>query len=204
MAENFLALSFTPSVRAAQRHAYGRDWPEVASTGADRLGEEEMAFIRLRDSFYLATVSETGWPYVQHRGGPAGFLHVLDDHTLAFADRRGNRQLLSTGNLAGNDRVALFLMDYPRRERLKILGHARTYDVESAPPALAPLLTSTQGSRPERIFQIDVAAFDWNCPQYITPRYTAEEVEAAVQPLRDRLAQLEERLRKAESGNLKR
>ena len=137
------------------------------------------------------------WPYIQHRGGPVGFLHVLDAHTLAFADYEGNHQMISVGSLALNDRVALFLMDYPNRTRLKLLGHARVEDARQR-PELAKQLGEhdPDAARIERIFLIDVVGFDWNCPKHITPRFTAEQVAAAVQPLRQRIAELEAQLAK--------
>lgn len=190
MAENFLSLAFTPAVLSAQACAYGRAWPTPTASAPDRLGEEEQRFIRSRDSFYLSSITETGWPYIQHRGGPSGFVHVLDNQTLAFADLRGNRQLITTGNLTQNNRVALFFMDYPRRERLKLLGHAHVKTRDEA-PVLARRFLASEGPPPERIFTIEVVAFDWNCPKYITPRYTADEVARVTQPLRDRITQLE-------------
>ena len=149
----------------------------------------------MRDSFYMATTNSDGWPYLQHRGGPAGFLRVLGPHQLGFADFKGNRQMLTTGNLDGDDRVALFLMDYPNRERLKILGHAKVLDAREH-PALADQLTPTPElrSKIERIFLIEVVSFDWNCPQYITPRFTEAEVETHIAPLKARIAKLEEQL----------
>ena len=158
------------------------------------LTADEQSFIAARDSFYLATVSESGWPYLQHRGGPPGFLRVLDDHTLAFADYKGNRQMLSSGNLSVNDRVSLFLMDYPQRTRLKILGHARVEDARSHPELVAQLAEPNVRRIVERLFFVDVISFDWNCPKYITPRYSAAEVEAAITPLRQRIAELEAKL----------
>ncbi len=128
MAANFLKLAVTESVRKAQDHYFGRSQTFVGAPERDTLTEDEITFIQQRDSCYIATISESGWPYIQHRGGPAGFLRVLNPQTLAFADYRGNRQMLSTGNLAANNRVALFLMDYPQRTRLKLLGHARVED----------------------------------------------------------------------------
>src|ERR1043166_2729559 len=133
MADRFKQIMFTPSVLAAQRHYYGKAHSVTGEAERDALTDEEQDFIRARDSFYMATVTENGWPYIQHRGGAPGFLRVLDAHTLTFADYQGNRQMLSTGNLATNDRVALFLMDYPRRERLKLLGHARVQDAAQDP-----------------------------------------------------------------------
>ena len=144
----------------------------------DELTAEETDFITARDSFYMATVTEDGWPYIQHRGGPKGFLKVLGRNQLGFADFKGNRQLLTTGNLNGNDRVCLFLMDYPHRERLKILGHAKVLDAREQ-PGLVDQLSPTKELRGsvERLFLIDVLAFDWNCSQHITPRYTVEEFQ---------------------------
>ena len=194
MPANFQRLSRTNSVREAQKHYYGASEPQVAAgdaTGPDALTPEEVDFIQARDSFYMATVNADGWPYIQHRGGPPGFLKVLDPHQLAFADYRGNRQMLSTGNLATNDRVALFLMDYPQRTRLKILGHARVEDARQHPELVQQLAEPEARRIAERLFFIKVVAFDWNCPKYITPRYTAAEVEEIVAPLKQRIAELE-------------
>jgi len=147
--------------------------------------------IQSRDSFYMATISENGWPYIQHRGGRPGFLHVVNPTRLAFADYKGNRQLLSTGNLAVNDRVCLFLIDYRQRTRLKILGHARVEDARKHPELVAQLAEPEIRRFVERVFLIDVVSFDWNCPKYITPRYTAAEVDQVVAPLKRRIAELE-------------
>lgn len=193
MSSNFLNLTVTPAVAAAQQKYYGRAFEPQFDSGGDELGEVEREFIGARDSFYLATVTETGWPYVQHRGGPPGFLHVVSPTRLAFADLRGNRQMLSTGNVAANDRVALFLMDYPQRSRLKILGHARIVPSSEA-TELALKLNAPANSQVERIVTIDVVTFDWNCPKFITPRYTKAEVETVLAPLRVRIAELEARL----------
>jgi len=184
-------------VLAAQARSDGHSQAIPPQAERDPLGAEEAEFIARRDSIYMATVTSDGWPYIQHRGGPTGFLKVLDDQTLGFADFKGNRQLVSTGNLAASDRVSLFLMDYPRRERLKILGHARVIDAR-ADSALADELTPTRELRPkvERLFLIKVVSFDWNCPQHITPRYTAAEVTEAVAPLKRRIAELEAELGK--------
>jgi predicted pyridoxine 5'-phosphate oxidase superfamily flavin-nucleotide-binding protein len=139
----------------------------------------------------MATVSETGWPYVQHRGGPPSFLKVVDQKTLAFADYRGNRQYLSVGNLAADDRAALILVDHARRARLKIYVHVKAVALD-ADPALATLVAEpTQKAKPERMLVLNLVAFDWNCPQHITPRFTEREIAAAIQPLRDRLQALE-------------
>ena len=195
MAAKFLELTFTDSVRKAQERYYGKSQPVDNAPERDALTEDEISFIQARDSFYMATVSETGWPYVQHRGGKPGFLRVINPTSLAFADYKGNRQLLSTGNLAVTDRVTLFLMDYPQRTRLKILGHARVEDARQHPELVAQLAEPEVQRIVERLFFIEVVSFDWNCPQYITPRYTAAEVEMAVTPLRQRIAELEAELK---------
>jgi uncharacterized protein len=178
MAITFQQTLVTPAVRRAQEHYYGRANKAGPISNRDDLTAEETDFIAARDSFYMSTVTEDGWPYIQHRGGPKGFLKVLGRNQLGFADFKGNRQMLSTGNLNGNDRVCLFLMDYPRRERLKILGRAKVLDAREQ-PGLADQLAPTKELRGsvERLFLIDVLGFDWNCSQYITPRYTIEELQ---------------------------
>lgn len=191
MSRHFAALTYTPSVRASQRRYGGRELGgvpgeqpgEQPNRAVAAFGPRECEFIAARDSFYLATVSETGWPHVQHRGGPAGFLRVLDATTLAFADFSGNRQYVSVGNLAHNDRVALILMDYPKQRRLKILGHVEVIDLAATIDATtvdAELLAKMQplGREVERILRIRLAAFDWNCSRHITPRFTASEWQA--------------------------
>ena len=182
MARNFLATLLSPSALREQERYYGRSRPVTPDGPGDPLGEREAEFIAARDSFYMATVGEAGWPYVQHRGGPAGFLRVVTPTRLAFADYGGNRQLLTAGNLAVDDRVSLFLMDYAHRRRLKILGHARVADVREH-PELREGLAVEDGAEVERVVVIDVVSFDWNCPQHITERFTRAEVEAAVEPL---------------------
>lgn len=191
MANHFLETLFTPAVRRAQAYYYGRERPALPASARDPLGDEERAFIEARDSFYMATVSENAWPYVQHRGGARGFLRVVNPTLLAFADYQGNRQLLSTGNIAGNDRVTLFLMDYPNQTRLKIIGHARIEDAKEHPELFAQLTDPKIARVVERFVFIEIVSFDWNCPKYITPRYTAEEIEALVAPLKKRIAELE-------------
>jgi len=195
MAANFLKLAVTESVRKAQEHYFGGSATFVGAPERDALTEDEITFIQARDSFYMATISENGWPYIQHRGGRAGFLRVLNPQTLAFADYRGNRQMLSTGNLAANNRVALFLMDYPHRTRLKLLGHARVEDARLHPELVQQLAGPDVQRIVERLFFIDIASFDWNCPKYITPRYTAEEIHELVAPLKERIAELEAKLK---------
>lgn len=193
MSYGFLDIAITPSVRVAQeKMGAAHAWEDFQGHREfDRFTEHEAAFIAARDSFYMATVSETGWPYVQHRGGPRGFLKLVDERTLAFADYRGNRQYISTGNVAADDRACLFLMDYAHRARLKV--YVRVEEVAlDADPALTALVTVPDyRAKLERIFKLRLEAFDWNCPQHITPRFTEQEVGEAVAPMRDRLAALE-------------
>ena len=199
MATKYLDLTFTESVRRAQTQYYGRAGHIAGAPERDPLGQAEAEFIAVRDSFYLGSISESGWPYIQHRGGPQGFLRVINETTLAFADYKGNRQLLTTGNISVNDRVALFLMDYKNRERLKILGHARIEDAHAHPELVAQLADPKMQLAVERLVFIDVVSFDWNCPKYITPRYSAEEVEELADPLKRRIAELEAQLHAVKS-----
>jgi predicted pyridoxine 5'-phosphate oxidase superfamily flavin-nucleotide-binding protein len=191
MAGRYLELLFTPKVLEQQANYYGTAQRVPPQPEADALTAEEIEFIGQRDSFYMASVSSSGWPYLQHRGGKAGFLRVVNPTRLAFADYKGNRQMISTGNVQTDDRVSLFLMDYPQRTRLKILGHARVEDARLHPELVAEFAEPDVRGIVERIFFIDVVSFDWNCPKYITPRYTAAEVEEVVSPLRKRIAELE-------------
>lgn len=192
MPYHFLEVAVTPSVRAAQADmGVEQIWLGDHDRPSDTLSENEIAFIASRDSFYMASVSETGWPYVQHRGGKAGFLKVVDEKTMAFADYRGNRQYISAGNLAVNDRACLFLMDYARRARLKIYAHVERLSLDAEPELTDLVSDPTYKGRAERVFKLRLEAFDWNCPQHITPRYTEQEIAQAVAPLRERLLQLE-------------
>jgi predicted pyridoxine 5'-phosphate oxidase superfamily flavin-nucleotide-binding protein len=191
---SFGALVFTPVVKTLQeRHGSRRQYEKIvcSQTGQQKLGPAETAFIAARDSFYWATTGSTGWPYVQHRGGPPGFVKVIDDQTLALADFRGNKQYVSTGNLLTDDRVALIMVDYPAQARLKILGHVEVFERDAAPEWIERVRVAGYRAVVERAFVIHVAAFDWNCPQHITPRYTAEEIQDVVRPLEERLRALE-------------
>ncbi len=193
MSQHYLHRHLTPAVGEAQQGAYGQKTYAVPDAPEpDHLGAKEIAFIGARDSFYLASLTEAGAPYLQHRGGPVGFLRVLDERTLGFADYGGNRQLLTTGHLRRDPRVALFLMDYPARRRLKIDGEAEVMPIE-ADPQLVELLGPQvgQAGEMERLFRISVEAFDWNCPQFITPRFTEAELEGRLRPLQERIAELE-------------
>src|SRR5277367_6834286 len=194
MPYGFLDIASTPGVRAAQEaNGSGEYWTNFDGERAfDRFTPAEAAFIAERDSLYMATVSENGWPYVQHRGGPPGFIRVLDEKTLAIPDFRGNRQYISTGNLAADDRAALILMDYPHRRRLKLYAHAEARDLAADPKLAAELALPGYRAKVERGLIIHLVAFDWNCPQHIVPRFSETELAPALAPLRERLEALEE------------
>lgn len=200
MGYTFLEMLDTPSVRAAQAANNGESWRDFGGNrDFTHFTQAEAAFIAARDSFYLATVSESGWPYVQHRGGPKGFLCVVDETTLAFPDYRGNRQYISLGNLAADDRAALFLMDYPNRRRLKLLARMKAVDISADPELAARLAVAGYRAVTERAFVLRLEAFDWNCQQHITPRFTEAELEPALAPVRRRIEELT-----AENEDLKR
>jgi len=193
MSDSLLDILSTPSVKAAQA-ANGSEAHYSSLRGKPRSSvftAREAAFIEARDSFYMATVSQNGWPYVQHRGGPPGFLRVLDEKTLGFQDLRGNRQYISVGNLGADCRVALLVMDYPNRRRLKILAHAEMKGVADDAQLVARLATPGYRGKVERVFLLHVEAFDWNCPQHITPRFTEGELAEALTPVRERFSNLE-------------
>ena len=203
MSHAFADIAFTPTVRRLQtergsRGAYAR--LDQGDHTRHALTDDEVAFIEARDGFHQATVSETGWPYVQFRGGPAGFLKVLDAHTIAYADFRGNRQYISAGNLATDDRVALILMDQAHQRRLKILGRARRVSLEEDPALVAALQVPGYKAQADGAVVISVEGYDWNCPQHITPRFTEAEINAAVQPLRDELVQLRAEVARLKGG----
>jgi predicted pyridoxine 5'-phosphate oxidase superfamily flavin-nucleotide-binding protein len=195
MGRRFHELAFTPLVKEHQQeHGSRRQYERMTqnSPAGNSLGPSEKEFIRRRDSFYMASVGETGWPYVQHRGGPKGFVHVMDPSLIGFADLRGNKQYISLGNLEHDARVALFFMDYPNQTRLKILGRVEVHENDERSAALMESFRpADKSSVVERIILIHVEAFDWNCPQHITPRYTIEELEESLAPVRERLAALE-------------
>ena len=193
MAYDFLDIASTASVRAAQEaNGVGEYWANFrGGRPSDRFTPAEAAFIAERDSLYVATVSESGWPYVQHRGGPPGFIRILDEKTLAIPDFRGNRQYISTGNLAANDRAALILMDYPHRRRLKIYAHIEARDLNLDAELAAKLALPGYRAKVERGLIMHLVAFDWNCPQHITQRFSEAELAPALAPLRARLEALE-------------
>ncbi len=197
MPHHFAEIAFTPTVKKIQeemgsRNSYAR-MEESTESRNHRLSEAEAGFIAARNSMYMATVSEEGWPYIQHRGGPTGFVRVIDEATLGFADFRGNRQYISVGNLMTDDRVSLFFMDYPNKTRLKLFGRAKIVGPDDQ-AILSRLEMPDYRARVERGFLIKVEGFDWNCPQHITERFTRNEVEVMSAPLRARVAELEAKL----------
>ena len=203
MSHAYHDIAFTDTVKALQetkgsRASYARF--EEGPKRGDAIGPSEAAFIAERDSFYMASTSETGWPYVQHRGGPEGFLRVLDAHTLGFADFSGNRQYVSLGNLETDDRVSLFLMDYPNQRRLKLYGRAAALDSQDT-ATRDRLVVPGYRAKVERGMLIKVEAIDWNCPQHITPRYTEAQVAQVVDKLTSRVAELEAQIARSNTAN---
>lgn len=193
MARNYASVAFTEEVKALQerygsRQAYAHMEQRVSKP---QLTESENHFIEGRDSFYIASIGENGFPYIQHRGGKNGFLHVIDPVTLAFADLRGNKQYISIGNTVTNPKVSLILMDYARQARLKIYAELETVDIESQPDLAALVIPEGQEKIAERIVILHVIAFDWNCPKYITPRYTLAEINEMLTPLQEHIRNLE-------------
>lgn len=194
MAQNYIHTLFTEDMKNLQttdgsRASYAR-MAEGAEGSPDTITDREAEFIAARDSFYMASVTSDGWPYLQHRGGPAGFLKLLPGNRLGFADYRGNRQHVSEANLAADRRVSLFLIDYPNRRRLKLIGHASIVDAAADPALIAALMPEGYKAVAERAYVIDVIGFDWNCPQHITPRFTEAEIAEAMRPLTTEITQL--------------
>lgn len=192
--QNYAELMFTQAVQAFQdadgsRDTYEKMYPARTQSN---IGPNEAAFLNARSSIYIATVSQTGWPYIQHRGGPVGFIKMLDEQTIGFADYRGNRQFISRGNLQDDDRVSLFAVDYPRKARLKLQGHATVIDASENLGLVEQLAVEGQG-RVERLMTIRIVAMDWNCPQFITPRFDQSEISAMIGPEMTRMqARIEE------------
>ncbi len=196
MARAFTRFCFTPSVTEMQK-----EQGATSVTGSllqdhtdafDVLTKTEAEFITARDGFYQSTVTETGWPYVQYRGGPAGFLKVIDNKTIAYADYSGNRQYLSNGNLRKNNKISMILMDYPNQRRLKIWGHVTMIDRKEKPEIIAELHDESYRALPERAVIISIEAFDWNCPRHIHQRFTHIEIEAEIKKYKDEIKKLRE------------
>lgn len=193
MTKSFGSLVFTPAVKTLQeRYGSRRQYARIEEHGGSPggLGQEEREFLSERDTFYMASLGATGWPYVQHRGGPKGFLKVIDERTIAFADFRGNKQYITTGNLLTDNRVALILVDYPRQQRLKILGRVEIFEGEKAKEWLAKVRDPEYRAVTERVYVIRVEAFDWNCQQHITPRFTEEEIRDVLEPVERQMQDL--------------
>jgi uncharacterized protein len=196
MSKHYGAIAFTDDVRAVQGHHGSQAFYDrkrlagTAAPGRDPLTDDETEFLAERDSFYMATISATGWPYVQARGGPKGFLRAVDEHTIGWADFRGNLQYISTGNLTGDDRVAIIAIDYPQQRRLKIFGHASLVTAEQDRGLIESLRDPGYDAVVERGVIVDVEAFDWNCPQHITQKFTAAELDAVLAPIRQEMADL--------------
>ncbi len=196
MAKNFAELAFTQSVKE-QQEKYGsrRQYARIEQVArGTQLSVAEAEFIGEREGFYLATVGENGHPYVQFRGGPKGFLKVLDPQTLAYADFRGNLQYISIGNLTHNNKAALILMDYAQRQRLKIFASIEIIEAKDAPELFARLQDATYEAQVERAMVLHLEAFDWNCPQHITPRFTIAEIQELNAPLYEHIAKLEAKI----------
>ena len=194
MAHNFGSLAFTPAIKALQeRHGSRRQYakPQESGPARDHLSPQEKEFLAERDSFYMASTGSTGWPYIQHRGGPAGFVKVIDDSTIAFANFTGNKQYISNGNVATDNRVALIFVDYPAQARLKLLGRAEILEGAEANALSKRIQTQEYKAVVESVFVIHIEAFDWNCPQHVTPRFTEEQIRAAIKPLETRMQELE-------------
>lgn len=194
MTKSFGSLVFTPAVKALQeRYGSRRQYEQMERHGerGGGLGPDEREYLSERDTFYMASLGETGWPYVQHRGGPKGFLKVVDENTIAFADFRGNKQYISTGNLMVDDRVALILMDYPRQLRLKILGRVEIFEGEKAKDWLPKVRDAEYKAVTERVYVIRIEAFDWNCQQHIIPRFTIEEIRSVLEPIEKEMQKLQ-------------
>ena len=192
MTTNLSDVAFSPAVKAVQTRKGSRagyERMEAKGGWTSAVTPELVQFIARRDSLYIATASADGQPYVQHRGGKPGFLKLLDENTLAFADYTGNKQYITTGNLSENDKAYLFLMDYPNRRRIKIWGRAEV--VEDDPALMAKLTDPDDASRPEQAAVFHIEAWDRNCPQYITPRYTEAESGELIASLRARISDLE-------------
>jgi predicted pyridoxine 5'-phosphate oxidase superfamily flavin-nucleotide-binding protein len=178
---NYAKMAFTDAVKVLQENNGSRaSYARIEKNSyTDGFSEAEEEFISDRDSFYMATIGENGFPYIQHRGGPKGFIKVMDSHTLGLVDFSGNKQYISVGNVATNQKVSLFMMDYPRKARLKLYAEIRIVEITDDPHLFEVLDPNAYKHKAERMMVFDIKAYDWNCPQHITPRYTLEDIEIA-------------------------
>jgi hypothetical protein len=168
-------------------------------TFVDGLTESEVDFINRRESFYMSSIGENGFPYIQHRGGPKGFVKIIDANTIGFIDFTGNKQYITVGNLATHNKVALIMMDYVAKSRLKIYAKAEVVELKDRPDLFKLLNFDDYSFRPERMMLLHIEAYDWNCPQHITPRYTTEEIEEAFAPQREYIKKLEQEIKELKS-----
>jgi len=198
MSVNFAEIAFTDAVKEMQeKHGSRKTYERMEKLNiVDGLTANEMEFIRNQDSFFMASFGAGDFPYIQHRGGPKGFLKVLDSKRIAFIDYTGNKQYISIGNLVTNNNVALIIVDYPSRARLKIYAKAEIIELKDNMELYDLLLQGDYIFKAERMMLFNIEAFDWNCPQHITPRYTVEEIESALAPQREYFAKLESELKK--------
>lgn len=205
---NYSQLAFSDATKALQKEFGSRDAYEKIEKYhvVDGLSDNEIRFIENQDHFYMATLGDNGYPYIQHRGGPKGFVRVLDDHTLAFVDFSGNKQYISAGNIETNPNAALIMISYPHRARLKLFAKVRVVQLADEPELFAQINPGDYNHRPERMIVVDVQAYDWNCPQHITPRFTTAEIEQAFNKQGKRMDALdsENKRLKKEIENLKR
>ncbi|WCO01194.1 pyridoxamine 5'-phosphate oxidase family protein [Psychroserpens ponticola] len=198
MAKNFAEIAFTDSVKKLQEHHGSRNAYERMEKYniIDGLTINEVSFIQARDSFYLASIGTNKFPYIQHRGGPKGFLKILDTKRIGFIDFIGNKQYVSVGNIATNKNVALIMIDYPTKKRLKIFAKSEIVELKNNPDLYEFMDLNDYKFRPERMMVFNIEAYDWNCPQHITPRYTTTEINEAFKPQQDYIAKLEDELKK--------
>lgn len=201
MALNFAEIAFTDAVKEMQeKHGSRRAYERMEKLNiVDGLSLNEIEFIRNQDSFFMATFGAGDFPYIQHRGGPKGFLKVLDSKSIAFIDFTGNKQYISIGNLVTNKNVALIMVDYPNRARLKIYAKAEIIELKDNLELFELLSPDDYNFKAERMMIFHIEAFDWNCPQHITPRYTVEDIEKALAQQRDYITKLESELKKLKS-----
>lgn len=201
MAKNFASIAFTDEVKTLQEKYGSRaNYERVEKRHiVEGLTENEFDFISQRDSFYMASIGENGFPYIQHRGGPKGFVKMIDANTIGFIDFSGNKQYITVGNLVTNKNVSLFMIDYPAKARLKLYAKAEIIELNKRPELLKQLVLEDYPSKPERMMLLHIEAYDWNCPQHITPRFTEEEIEEALMPQREYIKKLEQELMELKS-----
>ena len=202
MTAHYQSLAFTPNIKAEQvahgsREHYAKY--EGAPETPDLITDAEASFIAARDSFYMATVGETGWPYMQHRGGPVGFVKVLDSQTLGMADFRGNRQYITIGNIHTDDRTSLFFMDYANKRRLKALARIKRLDLAENPEIAAKLALPGYKAKVEHALIFTIEAFEWNCPAHITPRFSEAEIAPGIRDLHDQIALLQAEVKRLQA-----